>query len=320
MKNMKWFIGLIRFALMGCGGDDGALMQGGTATAAQMQSGTVVQAVTQVLSFMKAGAGPVTPPGTGLPNGVGVLSVGPFAATVYDNCKEALANDDTDTDGDGIHKNIKIRYNCQNVPSTDVNSTRTGKFTGTYEERDLKDIDASTKYAAGGYEYSYDLFEIDADPPGPGLPPWETSWTGTYSAKPTATSLTYASDYEYAYKGYDGGGPWFKLDWMGKIQNESVYKPVSMANPYDEGSVSHTGLYKMAGYVGSDGNGHDLGNVTITFKIESKDLTYKSSCANYYKSGEMSFEGSPGSKLVLKFHCDDPTEVLFNGQPINMNL
>lgn len=320
MKNMKWFIGLVPFALMGCGGDDGTLTQGGSASAAQMQQASVVQAIGGFLSLTKVNPGTVaTLPGNALPGGVGILSVGPFA-TPYDDCKEVLADDDTDTDNDLIPRHVKIRYNCLNVASTTPGVTTKGKLIGTFEKKDLKDIDASTKYADGGYEFNYDLLQVDADIPGPGIPPWEMSWKGSHSARPTSSTLTFATDYEWWYKGFDGGPvKWFRLDWGGKIQNESVYTPVSMANPFANGAVKHSGLYKMEGYVGSDMHGRDLGHVSVTFKISSKDLVYKSSCAEYYDSGEMTFEGSPGTKLTLKFSCT-AVDAFFNGQPITMAL
>ncbi|MBX3040096.1 MAG: hypothetical protein KF789_05230 [Bdellovibrionaceae bacterium] len=316
MKNMKWFIGLIPFALMGCGGDDGALIQGGTASAAQMQQAAVVQTIGSVLKFTDATAGVPIQPGETLPGGVGTLSVGPFAGP-FDDCKENLADDDTDNDGDTIPAHVKISYNCTSIPGT---GTTKGKFIGTYEAKDLKDIDLSTKHAAGGYEYNYDLHQVNADAPAPGVPQWESFWQGGYSARPTSSGFIMSSDFASWIKGdHPPVAPstkWTKLDWGVKVSHKSTYVPKFPATPYAVGVVRHEGLFKMEGSVGPDTSGRDLGVISVVFKITSTDLEYDSTVpCNYYKSGEMSFEGSPGTKLTLKFACTT-MEAFFNGKSI----
>src|SRR5690606_21462688 len=118
-----------------------------------------------------------------------------------------------------------------------------------FEQKDLNDTDASTKYAAGGYEFNYDIHKVNADAPAAGVPAWEMFWKGSYSAKPTATTLTLSSEFaSWVIGDHPPVAPstkWTKLDWGVETNHKSVYTPDSMATPFDKGKVTHDGLYKI---------------------------------------------------------------------------
>lgn len=281
-------------ALTGCGGDDSLSAAGGSvATSAQALAafnGSINNELSRILISTNAPTLRQGNAGAALFSDIGIYGI-------YDACTTVNPASRVDVDGDGIAKEKTYTYNCNNI----VDSGSTYNLVGTESVVDLDDTKANVK---GGYRYNHDFVFSYAQATGSNY----NLHRGFTEVVPSATSLTYAMEYEGVTNDTRTG---MKADVTTRTNWRSVYTPVDMANPTASGTVVVSGFYSL---VGTSENQANWGDMNVAFEVSSSGLTYDAGagCNKSFQSGSLTFTDGSGNRLVFDYACTSGT-VKYNG-------
>lgn len=299
MKRRKFLaVALLPMALGGCGGD--GLTATGSVTTSQLSAiaGTMNTFVNKLIAD-KDGSLAEDPSAmvgsTAVPIDFGS---GP-AISNYTACTEVTIDKNTDEDRDGIPVHVRNEADCRGVTI----GTGTGDVTGYTELRDFNDN------KVGDFRVSYGVKQLT-------FPDDLYDWNGTYELTSKGRDLITSSDIQLrvnipSYR--------VKLDYTYRAQFDQTRTADDPSNPYKSGRMKFSGFYQFSGFLGENEDGQNLGNMNLVFKIEGEGLVYDDSCAQYFRSGSISFIDGGNNVYKTEFDCDATPVITFNGQPYDDN-
>jgi len=287
-------------ALTSCGGEAELDGPAGSLSGAAVPTVISSQGFTAFLATLAPQtAGTIQAPGLG--GVVQMNEVGGLAVDPYEACTSKEGSSTDGADADGIPLNYVLRFNCNSV--ADAAALRS--MTGSYTVNDKDD----TKYGLlGGFKFSYDITQSGQYYVGR---QYDTGWTGTWEATPTATTITLQNDYTLRY-GENLESPDLARSVSARSKFTTVYTPVDMAQPFTAGVMRLSGYYRMSGVLTPDGQTSPRYDVDVAFELSSSDLEY-GNCG--LKEGSFTMIDGAGNRLVYTYQNCVLTKQ-FNGQNI----
>lgn len=287
-------------AMTSCGGEAELDGPAGSLSGAAVPTVISSQGFTAFLATLAPQqAGAIQAPGLGgvvQMNEVGGLAVDPYAP-----CTTTEGSNTDGADGDSIPLNYIVRFNCDSV--SDQAALRS--MTGTYTVNDKDD----TKYGIqGGFKFSYDINQNGQYYVGR---KYDSGWSGTWEATPTASTITLANDYTLRY-GENLESPDLARSVSARSKFTTVYKPADMNQPFQAGAMNLSGFYRMSGVLTPDGQTSPRYEVDVSFEISSSGLEY-GNCG--LKEGSFTMTDGAGNRLVYTYQNCVLTKQ-FNGQNV----
>ncbi len=224
-----------------------------------------------------------------------------------------------DADSDGIALLKEYSFDCEDF----VSGENTFNHKGSYKSIDKDDTVAGDR---GGYRFEFDI------------PSWYYknnsenllfggSFNGYWDTSGTNDSTKFKSDFkgsQYAEFEAPGHGI-LKTDYTYTYKWDVTFTPTlimvnsnSQVSQWAEGTMVGSGSFAIEGnFVNEKEEGgtvkFEVIDGTASMSWKAVDVTFKSNCAVWYKSGSHILTDVGGNKIEIKFNCSD-AKIYFNGE------
>lgn len=209
-------------------------------------------------------------------------------------CEQVAPAVPVDSDADGIAKIKTYTFDCTDSVSGESSFSRKGSV-------EIQDLDETVAGMIGGIRVDFALEKFDYTDLTTNRS-FGFSYNGFWNYLKQGSALVSSSEfkgtvgYETAASTKNNFSFEYTWDWVMTPDNEST--------PWTTGKTEFKGTYKMDGQFAIEDSGghHKQHEGTWVIDYYSKDMTYDSTCAKWYKSGTLNLSDG-ANKISIEFSC-----------------